>query len=301
MDVQHLALLRELAERGSVTEVARATHRSPSAVSQQLKTLQRQVGAELVRRVGRGVELTDAGRALAASSIKVATAIAEAEATWEAFRHGTTGQVTIALFPSAAELLLPGLLHRLAAHPGIEVEIIDSDVSEDEFGALAADADVVVGHRSDGLAPPDRASLSVIALLREPLDIALPLGHPLAGGESVTLDDVIGEPWVGVPAGYPIDRVLMSMALQSGVAPRIVHRSIHLPLLENLVAAGHGIALLPRYTSGARASGRLHLARLENIRAGRQIEALMRPDRAARGAVRVVVDELRAEAAAVTA
>jgi DNA-binding transcriptional LysR family regulator len=63
VDVAHLEVLRELAERGTVTAVAEATHKTPSAVSQQLKLLQRQLGVTLVERVGRGVRLTDAGRA----------------------------------------------------------------------------------------------------------------------------------------------------------------------------------------------------------------------------------------------
>ena len=105
MEIQHLDLLRELADRGSVTAVAAAVHRSPSAVSQQLRTLQRQLGVELVRRAGRGVQLTDAGQALARASVAVSTAVAEAEAALEAHRGGRVGVVRLALFPSAAELL----------------------------------------------------------------------------------------------------------------------------------------------------------------------------------------------------
>jgi DNA-binding transcriptional LysR family regulator len=299
MDVDQLAVLRELAERGSVTAVAAATSRSPSAVSQQLKNLERQVGVVLVERVGRGVRLTDAGRALAASSVGIATAIAEAEATWQAYRGGATGVVRVAIFPSAAELLVPGLLTRMRAHPGIRLDVSDHDVSEDAFAPLTADVDIVIAHRSDGVVPANRAGLTVVPLLREPLDVALPPGHPLSDRDRVSVADVIGEDWVGVPVGFPLDRVLLTMALQAEVPANVVYRAIHLPLLENLVAAGHGLALLPRYTSGSRAQGRFRLVVLENLRAGRHLEALLRPDRAARLAVRTVLDEVRAQAAAV--
>jgi len=300
MDTSQLAILRELAERGSITDVALATHKSPSAVSQQLKTLQRSVGVVLVERAGRGVRLTEAGLALAASSVKIATAMAEAEATWNAFRGGETGSVRVAIFPSAAELLVPGLLTRMAAHPAIELQLDDRDVSQDEFAALAADYDIVVSHRSENAFTPGYEALEVVELLREPLDVAIPLGHPLAARSRIALDEIIGENWVSVPTGFPFDRVLMSMATQAGVAPRVVYRATHLPLIENLVTAGHGVALLPRYTSRERAENRFQLVDLVGVRAARHIEALMRPERAARLAVKRVLTELSAEAADVT-
>jgi DNA-binding transcriptional LysR family regulator len=126
--------------------------------------------------------------------------------------------------------------------------------------------------------------------------VGLPLDHPLAGRERLTVGDVIGEDWIGVPPDYPLDRVLMAMAVRAGAAPRVVHRTTHLPLIENLVASGHGVALLPRHTSRERSAGRFVLLPLTDVRAGRRIEALLRPERAARLAVRVVLDELVAEA-----
>ncbi len=299
-DVQLLAVLRELAERGSVTAVAEATHRTPSAVSQQLQTLQRQVGVPLVERVGRGVRLTTHGEVLAGLSAGVATAIARVDAAWQEHLGGATGRVDLAIFPSAAELLLPGVLTRMRAHPGIDLTLVDVDVSEGEFAPLAADHDVVVGHRSDGVRPTGQAALETVPLLREPLDVALPPRHPLAGRDRVGVDEVVGETWIGVPEGYPIDRVLHAMAAASDRPPSVAFRTIHLPVIENLVAAGHGIALVPRYTSGTRAAARFHLAELADVRAGRRIEALVRPDRAVRPVVRTVLEALVAEARHVT-
>lgn len=297
MDVDQLAVLRELAERGSITAVAAATHKSPSAVSQQLRTLQRQAGVALVERDGRGIRLTEAGRALAASSVRIAVAIAEAESEWRAFAEGETGTVSVAMFPSAAELLLPGLLRRMDAHPGILLEVLERDLAEHAFVRLVHDVDIVVGHRSDGGPPPRHGGLAVVPLLREPLDVAVPLDHPLAGRDRVRAEEVIGEPWITVEENFPIGRVLNGVSLRVGVEPRVVHRTNHLPLIENLVAAGHGVALVPRYTSLSRAAGRLRLLTLADVRAARHIEAILRPERAARTIVTRVLDELRAEAA----
>ena len=299
LDLDQLAMLRELADRGSVTAVAHAVGRTPSAVSQQLKALQRHVGVPLVERVGRGVQLTDAGRALVVGAVTVATALAEAQAGWQAYRGEVSGTVRLAAFHSASELLVPGLLHRLARFPGLQLDTFDEDVEQDAFAALTADYDVVIAHRSDDVVVPDRPQVRATLLLREPLDVGLPLHHPLAGRDFVTAEDLVGEEWIVPPPEYPLDRVLTAVAARSGLPVRVVRRSTHLPLIEKLIAAGHGIGLLPRHTSADRAAGRFALVPLRQIRAGRVIEALSRPDRAARLAVRTVVDDLVAEATAV--
>ncbi|MBJ7450899.1 MAG: LysR family transcriptional regulator substrate-binding protein [Blastococcus sp.] len=223
---------------------------------------------------------------------------ASAEADWQRYRGGVGGTVRLATFHSAGELLVPGLLDRMAQHPDVVLETFDEDVLQDDFAGLTADYDVVVAHRSDDVVPPPRDGLEVRLLLREPLDVALPLDHPLAGRDRVTPADVIDEDWIVPPAEYPIDRVLTALAAQARSPVRIVRRTTHLPLTEKLVARGHGIALLPRHTTRDRAEGRLALVPLADLRAGRVVEALMRPDRAARRSVQVVVEALVAEAAA---
>ncbi len=300
-DWDQAVVLRDLADRGSVTEVARVTHRTPSAVSQQLKALRRRAGVDLVERSGRGLRLTDAGRALAAAAAGVATARAEAEASWEAFTSQPVGTVRLAAFFSAAELFVPGLVERLRVHPGLALETHDEDVSQDDFAALTADYDLVVAHRSDDTDVAERPDLLRVRLLREPLDVGLPLGHRLAGRAAVEPAELVGESWVAPPVGFPIERALVALAARSGAPARVVRRSTHLPLHERLVARGHGLALLPRYITRDHADGRFALVPLAGIRAGRYVEALLRPDRAVRRVVRVVLDALRAEAEAVSA
>ncbi len=104
MDVRRLDLLRELSERGSVTAVADATGRTPSAVSQQLKTLQEELEKQGVEKSGRGVRLTEAGLAMAGAAAEVSTAMARAEATIDTYRRGWQTHVKAAFFPSAAAI-----------------------------------------------------------------------------------------------------------------------------------------------------------------------------------------------------
>lgn len=287
MDVRHLELLRELADRGSVTAVARALHRTPSAVSQQLKAAERTFGTALVEPSGRGVRLTDAGRVLAAAGGEVARAVARAEARWEAFRGDPVGTVSVAALPSAATFLLPGVLHELADLP-IELEVTDVDVAEATYARLVADHDLVVAHTL--VRPPgEEAGLLTVELAREPLDIAMAPGHRLAARTSVRPEDLVDEEWIGVPVGFPFDTVRLAVEEVTGRAMTMRQRVRDNRLVEALVAASDCVAVLPRFTTPQHEGG-VALRPLVGIPTGRHVYATARPDRAERRAVRRVLD-----------
>lgn len=298
MDVKRLELLRELAERGSITAVARATHRTPSAVSQQLKVLERESGTRLTERQGRGLVLTGSGRVLAQTATDVAVALERAQAVWDDFVAAPQGEVTLATFPTAGQMLLPGLLRTIKETPGLVVKATDHDPATLAFADLTGDFDVVVAHSPDGARSWRGRGLTVVELLREPLDIALPADHRLAGRASIALEDLTGENWIGVPPGYPYDWVYREIERLTGSSPRIVQRFSDTRITEALVGAGLGIAVLPRFTSvGVRDD--MVVVPLEGMRAVRYVSALLRPDRAERPSVRRVLDALRAEASLV--
>ena len=279
MDVRHLILLRELADRGSVAAVAAATHRTPSAVSQQLRTAQREFGIPLVEPHGRGVRLTEAGHILAEGGRDIARSIAEVQATWDAFRGQPTGRVTIAALPSAATFLLPGVLHDLNA-TSIELDCTDLDIAEAEYGRLVTDHDIVIAHSLTALGPEGTAGLKLVELVREPLDIAMRTGHPLAAGTAVTADQVVGHEWYGVPIGYPFDTVRIAVEEATGRPVNVVQRLRDNRLVEALVANSDRLAVLPRFTTPTGLG--VDLRPLSGIQTGRYVFAVMRPDRAKR-------------------
>lgn len=301
MDVQRLELLRELAERHSVTAVARATHRTPSAVSQQLKVLEREAGLPLTERSGRGLVLTDAGRALARSATDIAVALERANAVWDEFRNRATGEVSLVTFPTAGQMLLPGALQDLAEVDGLVLHCTDLDPELSDFPALTSEFDIVLAHSMRGQVPWGGRGLTVVPLMTEPLDVGLPADHRLASRASVGAADVVGETWIGVPDGYPFERIVHEIEQQGGGRVNVSQRFADMRLVEAFIMAGLGIALVPRYTSGGGQPGRLVLKPLRGVDAERQIVALMRPDRAERLAVRTVVDVLRTRAARVQA
>ena len=301
MDLGRLRTLREFADRGSVTAAARALHCTPSAVSQQLRALQGEVGLPLTEPAGRGLRLTDAGRALVARADEVLAALERAESELDTYRSAPRGRVRIAIFQSAGLMLLPGLLSRVAGYEGLEIDVRDVDMTPPEVPGLVADYDIVVAHRDEHAPEFDPARLEVVPLLREPLDVALPAGHRLANQRRVELSELADERWISVDFGFPVDDVLRSLTIRTGVRPVVVQRINDFRITERLVAAGHGIALLPRYTMNTGPGSGLVGRPLAGIRAARLVEVVCRTGARRRAAVAQVIEELRAEVAQLTA
>lgn len=297
MDIRHLELLRDLRERGSLAAVAAATHRTPSALSQQLRTAQRAAGTPLVEARGRGLRLTEAGELLADGADEVGAALTRVAARLEENRGDPVGTVRVAGLPSGLTALLPGALTSLAGSR-VSVEIDDLDLAETDYARAAADADIVIAHSLTSEVPVGGERLSSSVLVREPLDVAVPPDHPLARRSSLHPGDVVDEAWISVPEGYPFDTVLQRIEAECGRALRRRLRVRDNQLVAALVATGEGLALLPRYTT--RTADEFALVPLVDVPAARWIVALSRPDRAERVAVRLVTARLRAAGAALT-
>ncbi|WP_426996162.1 LysR family transcriptional regulator [Pseudarthrobacter sp. N5] len=299
MDFKRLRILRELADRGTVGATAEAMNVTPSAVSQQLKTLQDELGVVLVEKSGRGVRLTEAGLAMAGAAAEVSTAMARAEATIDTYRQGWQTHIKAAFFPSAAEMFLPGLLHRVKAIDGLSLEAHFEDPEVAGFAGLAADYDFVLAHSVDGPDVFARRGLVVVPLLNEPLDVAMPSNHVLTAKSRLTAQDVVGFPWMGVPDGFPFDTVLRQIESQAGATAVRAQMFPDLRVLEALVSSGHGLSLLPRYTAQANLGRGFVLRPLEGVTARRSVVALARPDVAARTTIQQVLLMLKQEAQAV--
>jgi DNA-binding transcriptional LysR family regulator len=296
MDTGRLRMLRELADHGTVAAVAQALSMTPSAVSQQLKILQREAGVTLIEPDGRRVRLTDAGQVLVGHADTVLAALDRAKAEMDAYRSTPRGTVSVSFFPSGAAMLLAPLISRTAER-GVQVLGRDVDVPASRAPAQLADFDVVVVHRDERDASPWGPRFEATELLREPLDIVLPPGHHLAGRGQVELADLSDEQWIGVEGGLMVDDVLNSIATRSGVQPRITQRINDFRVVEELVNAGTGIALMPRYVILARNLVRLPIT---DISVARRVEAITRAGASARPAVAAVIDELREIAAAIS-
>jgi DNA-binding transcriptional LysR family regulator len=288
MDVERLRLLRDFAARGTVQATADALSMTSSAVSQQLKRLQREAGVDLLEPQGRRVRLTDAGKALLACTDEVLAALDRAQAEMDAYRTTPRGAVRVAMVKSAAPMLLPSLITD-ASSVGVDVIARDVDQPAAKAEELLADHDVVVVDRDERDTSSWGPRLDVTFLLREPIDLVLRCDHHLADAESIALRDLAHCPWISVEIGRMCDDVMRSLAVISGVQPRIVQRINDFRVVEELVLAGVGIALLPRHASMV---PELIRRPVDGINVARRIEAVTRTGAARRPAVAAVLDVL---------
>ncbi|WP_458114452.1 LysR family transcriptional regulator [Arthrobacter sp. R1-13] len=293
MEIHQLEMLRELGALGSVKAVAETLLVTPSAVSQQLASLQKSLDVPLTRKEGRNLVLTDAGQVLADAGAAVVSAMAEARRAIGAYHASPVSPVTVSGFHSAGQVLFAPLARLLDAPDTPKVLLSDEDVAQQDFPALTARYDLVLAHRMDHSPRWPEERVAVIPLAREPLDVALPANHPLARLRSLTTDDVAGEPWVTSRAGYSPADVLTAVAASSSRELNIVHRINDYSTVAALVAAGSVIGLLPRYTARPALNPGIVLRPLEGISTRRRIDILARPENLKRTSVMMVCHALQ--------
>lgn len=293
MEIHQLEMLRELGALGSVKAVAETLLVTPSAVSQQLAALQKSVEVPLTRKEGRNLVLTEAGQVLADAGAAVVSAMADARTAIGAYHGSVVAPVTLSGFHSAGQALFAPLARRLAGPGQPRILLSDEDVAQQDFPALTARYDLVLAHRMDHSAAWPGKRVAVIPLAHEPLDVALPAGHRLAGQRAVTADDVVGEPWVTSRTGYSPADVLSAVAAVSSRELNIVHRINDYSTVAALVATGSVIGLLPRYTARPVLNPGIVLRPLEGISTRRRIDILARPENLKRRAVMMVCEALQ--------
>jgi DNA-binding transcriptional LysR family regulator len=236
-------IFRTVVRAGALGAAARELGWTQPAVSQHLRQLEREAGCTLLLRGPRGVAPTEAGTLLVARADAIAAQLAMAEEELAGVSALRRGRVRLAAFPSASATLVPRALARIGADsPGIDVALTEAEPPE--ALALLADGQVdlalVFGYRE---APaPTAAELSWVPLGREPVRLVLPAGRGRGG--RVTLAQLADEPWI---AGCDRCRAhLIHLCEQAGFVPHIRHVTDDYVVVQNLVAAGLGVALLPR-------------------------------------------------------
>jgi DNA-binding transcriptional LysR family regulator len=247
LDVRRLRALREVSERGTIAAAAEALVLTPSAVSQQLSALEREVGEPLVEPNGRTVRLTPAAGVLLEHADVLFAQIERLEADLLHHRGAPRGTVRVAGFATGiAGVVAPAAGRLRAVAPDLRLHVTELETPE-AFAALARrEVDVVVGMVCEGAPGPDDARFTRRDLGADPLDVALPADHALAASPSVALAALSDEDWVAPPSGWSCEQVVRAGCAAAGFTPRVHHRSSDWLAVLAMVGAGFGVSLVPR-------------------------------------------------------
>lgn len=247
VDLRRLGVLRELDRRGSLARTAEALHLTPSAVSQQLAALSREVGAPLIERKGRGVRLTGQARILLEHADVITAQLEQARADLAAWEVGRRGAVTIGAFSSAITGLLPCALRRLTEHhPDVRIAVVEAE-PPDLFTRLdGGEVDIAVAVDFAAAPPHTDRRYTRIDLLVDILDLALPATHPCAQREHVPLRDLATDAWIVGDPRSCCGAITRSLCAANGFTPDIRHAVNDWQSLAALVETGMGVALVPR-------------------------------------------------------
>ena len=310
-------MLHEFATRGSIAKAAAALGYTPSAVSQQLATLEREVGAALLDRTARRAELTDAGRRLVEHAERILAMVEAAEADLSS--AGPTGRVTVTAFPTAAVAFGPALVRRVRAHPGMSLLLRETQREEGLRLVRSGEVDVaLIADWSGRLTRPGPGSgpgtgpggsggsggpggsgggeesgvLRFYRLLRDPVVLVLPRGHPFADpAKPVDLDELRDEPWLAAPIGEPSRQAVDRLLVGAGGMPPAPWEFEGLSTILSLVARGIGIAALPRLTLAA-GDRRVAVRELPGTAQARDVCAVARASSVRRPSVAVILAAL---------
>jgi DNA-binding transcriptional LysR family regulator len=240
--VRRLRLLRELAHRGTIAAVAEALSFSPSAVSQQLSTLEAEAGVTLLERVGRRVRLTPQAELLVAHTEILLEQLEQAEAELAETTQDLSGTVRVAAFQTAVLSLIPDALTRLAAgYPRLRVEVTELEPERSFPGLVAREFDVVLGEEYPGHPQPRRREIERHHLVTDELRLVTPQAWPVTG----ELAQLASRPWVMEPVGTPSREWTTAVCRDAGFEPDVRFTSTDLLIHLRLVETGHAAALLP--------------------------------------------------------
>ncbi|MDQ0730668.1 LysR family transcriptional regulator [Arthrobacter sp. B1I2] len=245
-DIRRLTLLLEVVEQGSITAAAELKMYSPSAVSQQLRKLEQEVGQPLLNRRSRGVVPTEAGQMLAGHARKIVRQMQAAQSDLNQLAGLNRGSLTVGTFPTLAGSFLPLVIRAFKKrYPAISLSLRSA-----RFDELVADLESGV----TGLCllwdypwnPFHDDAIRVTEVFRESTVVLVARGHRLADREQVRMEDLRSESWIVRAEAHPVVEVLQRSAHDAGFEPAIAFQANDYQEAQAMVSVGMGVAMVPK-------------------------------------------------------
>jgi DNA-binding transcriptional LysR family regulator len=246
LDVKRLRILREVAEAGSFSAAADSLYLSQSAVSQQVATLEREVGMQLLDRTREGPKLTEAGRVLVGHADAAIARLEEAERELAAIAGLEGGELRLASFPTASATVLTeavSVFHR--RHPKVRLGVTDAEPEESLPRLLRGGVDLALTFDYPSIPTIEERDLDRTLLLTESMHLCLPEDHPLAAREVVPLTELRDEVWLCGSVPSTCGEVIRDACRGAGFEPRVGFESDDYLVTQGFIAAGLGFTLLP--------------------------------------------------------
>jgi DNA-binding transcriptional LysR family regulator len=245
LSVTRLRFLREVAYRGSFSAAAEALSYTQSAVSQQIATLEGEAGMALLERHPRGVSLTAAGQTLVGHAEGILARLEAADAALAAIAGLRGGRLRMASFPTAGATLMPLAIATFrSSYPDVELMLAEGEPEEIAPRLRAGELDLALLFEFAGETFLEQ-DMTRLELLEDPMFLALPRDHRLAGRDALRLGDLAEEPWVQTSRTSPCARHVVRSAHAAGFDPKVSFESDDYQTVQGLVAAGVGVALIP--------------------------------------------------------
>ncbi len=242
-----MPFLHAVHRHGSVAEGARALGYTPSAVSQQIGKLEREVGAMLLEPAGRGVVLTDAALVLVDAAEVLQAAGESAQARIDRLDDQLTGSLRVACLPSVIRVVAAPALGDLASTaPQLRVQLREMAPDEGMEAVAGGQVDVAVVHDWEHERATIPAGMDSVHLVDDPVDLVVPAAHPLAARTSVDLLETVDEVWATDVSGGICTRWIIALLRSNTEHPRINFRAEEYASQIALVAAGLCVMVLPR-------------------------------------------------------
>lgn len=251
IDLATVQTLDAVRQHGSIAAAADALGYTPSAVSQQVKRLERQTGIRLLERVGRGVALTELGRQLAEDGsrlVEQAEALqARLAAAATASAAPVTGRVRLAAFSTAVRgLVAPALAALRVSDPDLDVRVVEHDPHEAIALVASGQADTALVHNWGDLPLPIPDHVEQVRLGVDTADVLVPAGHPLAELPAIEAIELTGLVWTCAPPGSVCHGWLTHLHDRHGLRPDVRYWAMEFASQIGLVEHGLAVALVPR-------------------------------------------------------
>lgn len=246
LDVKRLRILREVASQGSFSAAAEALYLSQSAVSQQVATLEREVGMSLLERTREGPKLTDAGRVVVGHAEAAIARLEEAERELAAIAGLEGGELRLASFPSASATLLTEAVSAFhGRYPNVRLTIAEAEPTDSLPRLRGGELDLALTFDYPSVPSIEERDLERSLVLTESMHLALPKSHPLANMRIVPLAELAEEEWLCGTRPSSCGEVVMRACRDAGFEPRVGFESDDYHVMQGFIAAGLGFTLLP--------------------------------------------------------